>query len=163
MNLLLITANYPTPTSPQIGAQNERCAQVLRRFADRVVVVCPRAFIPSFMAFQPRWRSYALIPHHYVSQGIEVYRPAYLVVPGLMQAIWANVTAFYGLRPLVRKLHQKNRFDAILSFDPRRAGGLAWRLGRELGIPTAGWATGSDIRDDKNSPFGLSTSLPQSY
>jgi glycosyltransferase involved in cell wall biosynthesis len=33
-------------------------------------------------------------------------------------------------------------------------GGLAWRLGRDLGIPACGWATGSDIRANAGSPTG---------
>src|SRR5262245_13212091 len=43
-------------------------------------------------------------------------------------------------------MHSRIRFDAILSFDLIGAGGTAWRLGRELGIPAGGWATGGDMR-----------------
>jgi teichuronic acid biosynthesis glycosyltransferase TuaC len=154
MNLLLIPANYPCPASPQIGAQNERCACVLARFVNRIAVVSPRPFIPSFMAFRLRWQCYASIPHRYVSRGIEVYRPSYFVMPGLMQAFWPNQVAYYALRPLMRQLHQRHHFDAILSFDIRTVGGLAWRLGQDLGIPAAGWAVGSDIRNSQDSPFG---------
>jgi glycosyltransferase involved in cell wall biosynthesis len=106
------------------------------------------------MALRSRWRSYALIPYHDVCQNIEVYRPAYLVVPGVMKAIWPNEIAYFALYPLVRQLHQSYRFDAILSFDLYSVGGLAWRLGRALGIPAAGWATGSDMRHSRGSPPG---------
>jgi glycosyltransferase involved in cell wall biosynthesis len=34
------------------------------------------------------------------------------------------------------------------------AGGLAWRLGRRLDIPAAGWATGSDVRVPARSAHG---------
>jgi glycosyltransferase involved in cell wall biosynthesis len=53
-------------------------------------------------------------------------------------------------------LHREVGFDAILSFDLARTGGLAWRLGRELGIPACGWATGSDIRHSARSAIGRS-------
>jgi glycosyltransferase involved in cell wall biosynthesis len=49
-------------------------------------------------------------------------------------------------------LHRQIGFDAILSFDLAITGGLAWRLGRDLGIPACGWATGSDIRANLHSP-----------
>jgi glycosyltransferase involved in cell wall biosynthesis len=49
-------------------------------------------------------------------------------------------------------LHHRVGFDAILSFDLAVTGGLAWRLGRDLGIPACGWATGSDIRANPDSP-----------
>jgi glycosyltransferase involved in cell wall biosynthesis len=71
-----------------------------------------------------------------------------------MKALWPNEVAYYALRPLVGRLHQSYRFDAILSFDLYSVGGLAWRLGRALGIPAAGWATGSDIRHSRQSPSG---------
>jgi glycosyltransferase involved in cell wall biosynthesis len=51
-------------------------------------------------------------------------------------------------------MHKQSRFDAIISFDLMGAGGLAWRLGRELGIPASGWATGSDIRVSRSSAHG---------
>jgi glycosyltransferase involved in cell wall biosynthesis len=49
-------------------------------------------------------------------------------------------------------LHRQVGFDAILSFDLAVTGGFAWRLGRDLGIPACGWATGSDIRANSDSP-----------
>jgi glycosyltransferase involved in cell wall biosynthesis len=41
-----------------------------------------------------------------------------------------------------------------LSFNLIGAGGLAWRLGRRLGIPAAGWATGNDVRVPTHSSYG---------
>lgn len=150
----MIPPCYPYPASPLAGPQHERCARVLDRFVDRIVVVSPRPFIPSFLAFRPRWQSYASIPYHHTSFGIEVYRPENLVVPGVMSALWPNTVGYWCLRHLARQLHRSHRFGAILSFDLSECGGLAWRLGRDLGIPAAGWALGGDIRYDQNSPLG---------
>ncbi|MCI0407877.1 MAG: glycosyltransferase family 4 protein, partial [Acidobacteria bacterium] len=55
-----------------------------------------------------------------------------------------------------RRLHRKVGFDTILSFDLASTGGLAWRLGADLGIPACGWATGSDIRAKAESGIGRS-------
>lgn len=154
MNLLLIPASYPYPASPQIGAQNERCARVINQYVDQLVVISPRPWIPRILALRSRWRSYASIPWHYVSEGIEVYRPSSLVLPGVMETIWPNEVAYYSIRSLVRELHCRHRFDAIVSFDLYSAGGLVWRLGRDLGITASGWATGNDIRKNQDSPPG---------
>jgi glycosyltransferase involved in cell wall biosynthesis len=51
-------------------------------------------------------------------------------------------------------MHRTERFSAILAFDLMGAGGLAWRIAREFGIPAAGWALGSDVRPDAGSPRG---------
>jgi glycosyltransferase involved in cell wall biosynthesis len=40
-------------------------------------------------------------------------------------------------------MHHRVRFDALLAFDIIGVGGLAWRVGRALGLPTGGWATGN--------------------
>ena len=154
MKVLLLVPNYPYPTAPYNGAQNERCAQVLSDFVERLVVVSPRPFIPASLALRSRWKHYASIPPYSVVGGIEVHRPAYLVVPGLLRAVWSNEVAYYMLRTRVAKLHWKHRFDAILSFDLFNAGGLAWRISRELGIPAAGWATGGDMRKERDSRPG---------
>jgi glycosyltransferase involved in cell wall biosynthesis len=41
------------------------------------------------------------------------------------------------------QMHHRMQFDALLAFDIIGVGGLAWRLGRTLGLPTGGWATGN--------------------
>jgi glycosyltransferase involved in cell wall biosynthesis len=82
-----------------------------------------------------------------------VHRPAYPVVPKVLQALWPSRVAFLCCRRLARRLHGQACFDAILSFDLAITGGLAWRLGRDLGIPACGWATGSDIRANPDGPI----------
>src|SRR5262249_40793561 len=156
MNLLMIPSNYPYPAAPHIGAQNERCAQILHGSVNRLVVLSPRPFTPSFMAVRLRWKRYASIPFYTLARGIEVYRPASLVLPRVAPAIWKNDAAYYRVRPLARALHQKHCFNGILSFDLLATGGLAWRLGRNLGIPASGWATGGDVRSEPDSSLGRS-------
>jgi glycosyltransferase involved in cell wall biosynthesis len=51
-------------------------------------------------------------------------------------------------------MHRRTGFHAIMSFDLIGAGGVAWRLGRDLHIPASGWATGGDIRVPASSPHG---------
>jgi glycosyltransferase involved in cell wall biosynthesis len=53
-------------------------------------------------------------------------------------------------------MHQRVGFDVIVSFDLALTGGLTWRLGRELGLPATGWATGDDVRVSPDSSLGRS-------
>jgi glycosyltransferase involved in cell wall biosynthesis len=41
-----------------------------------------------------------------------------------------------------------------MSFDLVETGGIAWRLGRYLGIPASGWGFGEDVRYPRSSPLG---------
>jgi len=62
--------------------------------------------------------------------------------------------AFLFCRSVAKKMHRRARFDAILSFDLAGAGGLAWRIGADLKIPAAGWATGGDLNFPAVSSYG---------
>jgi glycosyltransferase involved in cell wall biosynthesis len=86
-----------------------------------------------------------------VRDGIAIHRPAYFQIPRLGSAYWVDRGAFFWCRRTARELHRRVGFDAIISFDLLGAGGLAWRLGYELGIPASGWATGGDMRQAPGS------------
>jgi glycosyltransferase involved in cell wall biosynthesis len=91
----------------------------------------------------PRWQIYARIPAYEMRQSIPVYRPAYPQMPCLGGAFWGDQAAFWWCRRTAMQMHHRMQFDALLAFDIIGVGGLAWRLGHTLGLPTAGWATGN--------------------
>jgi glycosyltransferase involved in cell wall biosynthesis len=154
VKLLLVPASYPHPGAPWIGAFNEHSALALRMIVERVEVLVPRPYAPRVLANAGRWRSHALTPARQRQGDITVHRPAYPVLPWVLPSSAWTRTVFS--RPCARRLHRAIGFDAILSFDLAAAGCIAWRLGRALGIPACGWATGSDIRHDPRGPVGRS-------
>ena len=156
MKILLIPASYPHAAAEWAGAFNERSAVALRDFVQHLEVLTPRPYSPRLLNFQDRWKVHAAKPKNEVRRGIRVHRPAYPRIPGVLQAFWSTTAKFVFSRRLVTALHREVGFDAILSFDLAGAGGLAWRLGGQLGIPAAGWAIGSDTRWDPSSPSGRS-------
>lgn len=154
VKLLVIPASYPHRAAEWLGAQNEHSVLALRNIAEHVEVLSPRPFAPRIVAFTSRWRGYAGIPRHDVRSDVRVHRPAYPVMPKVLRGFWQGPAAFVFCRSTAAALHREIRFDAILSFDLASTGGLAWRLGRALGIPACGWATGSDVRWDPRSRVG---------
>lgn len=155
LRLLIVAGTYPYPAQSQTGGFNERCAQVLKETCEIVEVLTPRPYLPGFLAtWNPRWEIYAQIPPREVRHGIRVHRPAYIEIPKLGGSAWTQRARFLSSRGIVRELHREAGFDAILAFDLVAAAGLAWRLGRSLGIPVAGWALGSDVRWDRHSRRG---------
>jgi teichuronic acid biosynthesis glycosyltransferase TuaC len=152
VNLLLIPSSYPHAAYPYAGIFNERCALALKALGGRVEVFAPRPYAPAFLAgLSLRWKNYAGIPGQEVRNAIRVSRPSYLQVPRIATPFWSDTGAYYFVRRAARRMHRREPFDAILSFDLAGTGGLAWRLGRDLGIPAAGWATGSDVRTSRTS------------
>jgi len=147
MKVLIVTTYYPYADYPSWGIYSERCACVLRELCEEVEVLAPRPYVPPAMSLlSSRWKSYSRIPHYEVNNGIPVYRPSYVQVPGVGGVFWADPGTFFWCRRTARKMHSRARFDAIISFDLVGSGGLAWRIGRDLGIVASGWAIGSDVR-----------------
>ena len=156
MNLLLIPASYPHPAAEWAGVNNEHSAVALRPIVEHIEVLSPRPYAPRLLAFNDRWRGYVATPKKQVRKGITVHHPAYPRIPGVLQGFWPTMVAFMFSRRLATTLHREIGFDAILSFDLAKAGGLAWRLGRLLGIRACGWATGGDMRWDARTAVGSS-------
>ncbi len=154
MRLLVVAPSYPHPGHPFSGAFNEKSVLALKSLCDKVVVLVPRPYVPPLVSFMPRWKAYSKIAEYELRDGVPIYRPATLVIPRIGSALWVDSCAFLLVRHTARQLHQEVHFDAILSFDLGDTGGLAWRIGRDLGIPAAGWACGEDVRFPRSSPLG---------
>ena len=156
MKVLIIAPYYPYPAYPSWGSVNERAACALNELCDGVAVLAPRPYaLPVVSSWVPRWRSYRQIIGYEVRNRIPLYRPYYVHIPRLGGAIWTDPGAFFWCRHTVRDMHRLTRFDALLSFDLVASGGMAWRIGRDLGIPASGWAIGNDVRVPASSSYGL--------
>jgi glycosyltransferase involved in cell wall biosynthesis len=144
MKILVLAQNYPYRGHPLAAPFNEWCVKALRELCDGVEVLVPRPYAPPVLsALVPRWQVYAQIPAYEMRQGIPVYRPAHPQLPHFGRAFWGDQAAFWWCRRTVMQMHYRMQFDALLAFDILGVGGLAWRLGRTLGLPTTGWATGN--------------------
>jgi teichuronic acid biosynthesis glycosyltransferase TuaC len=99
----------------------------------------------------PRWKIYGHTPSYEFRNGIPIYRPPYLQIPKFANALWVDRVAYLCCRATIKRLYAQAKFDAIVSFDLLAGGGLAWRLARELNIPSTGWAFGDDVRVPRHS------------
>jgi len=156
VKLLIIPAAYPHAAAEWTGIFNEQSTLALQQIVQHVEVLSPRPYAPRFLTFNDRWKAHIVAPKSHLRRGIRIHRPAYPRVPGILRGFWSTTAAYVFSRRLATALHREIRFDAIVSFDLAGAGGLAWRLGRRLGIRSSGWATGSDIRWGPNSGVGRS-------
>jgi teichuronic acid biosynthesis glycosyltransferase TuaC len=154
MKLLFLAPYYPHASYRFSGIFNERSACALSEFCDTVEVLVPRPYAPPLLSsLSPRWKIYRHIRRHEIRNGISVHRPGYFQIPRLGGAFWIDPGTFFWSRRTARKIHQRIGFDAIISFDLIGVGGLAWRLGQDLGIPASGWAVGGDVRFPENSSY----------
>jgi len=146
MRLLVVVSMYPHPGHPYSGIFNRNCVEAAQRQGHELVVLAPRPWVPPFLKFHPRWQAYSQIPRFSNQGGIEVHRPDLVQVPRFATTFQRNQGAFLQMRSVAKKLHRENNFDVVFSFDLGGAGGLAWRLGNYLDVPSTGWAFGLDVR-----------------
>ncbi|MGH7793412.1 MAG: glycosyltransferase family 4 protein [Candidatus Binatia bacterium] len=155
MKILVVTANYPSAARPLAAIFNERTVIALRDLCDEVKVLMPRPYVPPLVrSWKSRWGAYGRIPHYELRHGVQVYRPAYLQVPRMPGSFCIDGGAFLWCRHVAKQMNERTKFDAVLSFDLLGSGGIAWRVGRDLGIPASGWATGGDVRVRASSSQG---------
>jgi teichuronic acid biosynthesis glycosyltransferase TuaC len=152
LKLLVLAATYPFPARQFAGIFNERSVLALKEQCESVEVLSPRPYAPPVLSsFRARWRSYSTIRGQEIRNGVRVFRPACIQVPRIGMSFWIDRGAFLQCRRIARQSHRRVGFDAILAFDLVGTGGVAWRLGQDLGIPAGGWATGGDLRVDPSS------------
>jgi teichuronic acid biosynthesis glycosyltransferase TuaC len=154
VKILVLAASYPHSGHLFAGSFNEKSVLILNDLCDAVEVLTPRPYVPLLLGSAvPRWKAYAIIAPYEKRNGITVYRPAYVQIPRVGGAFWSDPGIFLWCRRVAKNMHRRMQFDAIISYDLVGAGGFAWRLGRELGIPASGWATGSDVRVSASSSY----------
>lgn len=158
MKILAIASSYPYEEFPFSGIFNEKCVKALQQLCDYVEVLAPRPYVPAFLALKPRWKMYSRIAGSENRSGISINRPPVVQIPGVGGSFWYDRGAYLACARHVRRLHRAAGFDAIVSFDLLGAGGLAWQIGKDLGIPACGWAFGSDVRVAASSSDGRSVS-----
>ena len=150
-----MTANYPSAARPLAAVFNERSVIALQDICEQVKVLAPRPYVPPlFSTWKLRWTTYGRIPAYELRNGVQVYRPAYLQVSRMPGSFCIDGGAFLWCRQVAERMHKRENFHAVLSFDLLGAGGIAWRIGRDLGIPASGWATGNDVRVRRSSSQG---------
>lgn len=147
---------FPSANHPFAGVFSARIAETMSSLGHDVVVLSPRPLVPPGFGRVSRWRQFAGIPSRSEWSGMPVYRPVSPVVPRWWSGLWSDVVPFIRSRSLVRRLHRAAPFDAVFGFDVQGAGGLAWRIGRRIGVPSAGWAFGDDVRHASESSVSRS-------
>ena len=137
---------YPHPGLPYSGTFIQKCVVAASEQGHEMVGLVPRPFFPIPSSLYPRLKTYAQIPKYSEADGFPVHRPNQWQVPKVKVDWQQHHGSFLQMRGIAKKLHAQHNFDAILSFNLLSAGGLAWRLGKLLDIPSVGWAFGTDVR-----------------
>lgn len=142
--LVVFTTLFPHPGQPNAGVfireRMFRVGQILS-----LVVVAPVPWFPLqglIRLFRPHFRPAA--PRHEVQQGIDVYHPRFVSVPGIFKA-WDGLFMALGSYRLLARLHQQSGFDIIDAHFAYPDGYAATLLGRWLKLPVTITLRGTEV------------------
>lgn len=142
--LLVMSSLFPSPAQPNAGVfVRERMFRVGRVLP--VTVVSPQPWFPLqslIRRFVPRYRPPA--PAFEVMDGVEVHRPRFLALPGLLRRLDGLSMALASQR-CVRRLKRAGRADLIDAHFTFPDGRAATLIGRWLGLPVTITLRGTEV------------------
>jgi glycosyltransferase involved in cell wall biosynthesis len=142
--ILLFSSLFPSPARPTAGVFiRERMFRVARRLP--LVVISPMPWFPFqslLRRFWPHFRPPA--PAFEEQQGVAVYRPRFLSLPGVGRSLDGGSMALCSL-PLLRRLRRDFAFTIIDAHFAYPDGYAATWLGRWLKVPVTITLRGTEI------------------
>jgi len=115
-----------------------------------MTVVSPQPWFPFqgvIRRFRPHFRPE--VPRYERQSGIEIYRPRFLSVPGILKGLDGLMMAL-GTRATVRRLQSAGRADIIDAHFGYPDGYAAARVARQLRLPMALTLRGTEVRHAKD-------------
>ncbi len=145
MKILTLSSLFPDASRPRFGPFVE--AQVLSlasRGDVELRVVAPIGIPPVPIALHPQYSALRHLPRRETWQGVEVYRPRFIHIPGVSGRYDARLMA-RALQPLLAEIRKDFAFDVIDASFFFPDGPAAVALGAAFGVPVSIKARGSDI------------------
>lgn len=146
--LLVLSSLFPSAAQPTAGVFiRERMFRVGKHLP--IVVVAPQPWFPFqglIRCFRPHFRPPAA--HFEVMDGVDVHRPRFLCLPGVLKGsdgVLMALSTYWTVRRLVRR-HAINVLDVHFGYPDGRAGTL---LGRWLKLPVVLTLRGKEERQSR--------------
>lgn len=143
--VVVFSSLFPSAVQPHAGLfVRERMFRVGQHMP--ISVVAPTPWFP-LQRLLRRWKAGFRpgAPAHEVQQGVDVWFPRYLSVPGVLKGLDGLLMAL-GAWPRLRRLKREGRLDIIDAHFAYPEGYAATLLGRWLGVPVTITLRGTEVR-----------------
>jgi glycosyltransferase involved in cell wall biosynthesis len=147
VKLLVLSRMFPSERHPTSVIFFAKFLLQLNPWLEKILVVSPRVYIPWVLSFRQRWARHRNVTKHGEWQGIEVVRPPVAYVRSARVFPYLGRMNALTLWHVVRRLHRRIGFDAVLGFNALPDGDAAVRLAGWLRLPAVVWCIGSDLND----------------
>lgn len=147
MRVLILSHMYPSPANMVKGIFVHQQNLELRRQGCPTVVLAPKPWSPfPLSVLHGRWRAYAGIPTRRELDGVNIFSPAYLVLPAGMGMARSGVSMYAAVRKSVQLLHGQSPFNLIYAHTAIPDGQAGLHLKKLLGIPLVVTVHGKDVQ-----------------
>jgi len=145
IRLLVLTTMYPQKIDDNSGIFIHNQIKHLQKAETKVKVIRPIPYAPKMLWFNPKWKSYGLIPENDTIDEVSVYYPRYIRIPGK----WFHSLSCYSMHSRIKKV-----VDSIIKgFKPHiihthgvtPTGYVGLRLKNRYKLPYVCSLRGSDI------------------
>ncbi|MBV7506566.1 glycosyltransferase family 4 protein [Bacillus sp. sid0103] len=144
MKILWITSVYPSEEKPGLGVFHETQVQALIKLGVEVTVICPVPRNPTLIRYVKRqYRTNNGVPFKYFRNGVTVYRPPYLALPGQLR--WAQPDKRIAASILKTMLEYEIEPDLIHAHFAMPSGGAARIVAEQKKLPWILTLHGSDV------------------
>lgn len=158
MRVLAISHLFPHASEPRYGIFVARQLQAMAACGAKITLIVPQPRVPSLLT-----RLMGRNPHKdrqlLQFEGITAISVPCLGLPGVWFKQFSGAVAARAMMSRVQQLHAETPFDVIYATNLFLGGDAAIRVGKELGIPAACLAIGTDV----NVEPMLSSSLQTTY
>lgn len=145
LRILALSHMFPTVRAGQYGAFICREAQFLRPHGIECRFLVGRPWAPWPLHYVPRWRDYGPSNPLAAPGGLSARPVAYLRPPGFGFRRFEGNSLARALLPAARRWHRESPFDLVLGVSMLPDAEAAVVIARELGLPVAALAVGSDV------------------
>lgn len=145
MKVLVLSHLYPYTLQPTFGLfVHDQVKELAKRC--ELVVVSPTPLSPPILRrLKARWAQYASKPHQTTWDGIQVYHPRYVNIPGVRGFPISAYFYRWTVNQVLCKLASSFKFDLVHAHTICPDGFAAVRTSQQTGIPVVCTIHGSDI------------------
>ncbi|TYO96450.1 glycosyltransferase [Desulfallas thermosapovorans] len=155
-NVIFLSPIFPNKFNINSGIFAFRMIQNLQAAGVNVKVIAPVPYSPVVLWYKEKWRNMGRVPWRENIDGVEIYHPRFLCLPGGKYDEWNMRFMYWSLLPLVSTFNAVARYKIIHSYGLVPTGYVGLLMAEKLGVYSVCTAIGSDVNMVGQKPAGVS-------
>ena len=135
INVLILSTLYPKPYNQTSGIFAHLQVKHLLKEGTNIKVISSIPWAPKILWYKAKWKQYGLTPLTSSFEGIDVFYPPHIELPGNINFSWSGIALFASVVKLVERIYKEFPFQIIHANTIVPDGFAAIWLSRRYGVP----------------------------